>query len=314
MDNGMRTRVVGVGNQKGGVGKTTNCVHLAAALAERGRKCLIWDLDMNSCSTEHFNIPDNMSLLGTYEVLMGEEEPSDVIVREQDLIEENIQLPTNVHLLPARRNLEGIDEALSGKYGKFIDLSGVLKKPLESLSGQYDYIFLDTAPNLTKPTISAYKCSQYFLLSAMPEMFAIKGLNKALKDIQTVRERGGNPNLVLLGVVLSNVDGKLTRLARELLTYVETTFAEAPPWMQKYKTTISRTTELPVAQKQGKTIFQTNPEHKVTQQYRDLASEFEDRLLMLESPSLSAAVNLSTPSPQPLPTDDDDFEESVANG
>src|SRR3954447_8454061 len=71
-------RVIAVGNQKGGVAKTTNAVQLAAALAEAGRQCLVWDLDMNCGTTQHFGIPDNMAILGTYEVMMGEEEPRDV--------------------------------------------------------------------------------------------------------------------------------------------------------------------------------------------------------------------------------------------
>ena len=245
----LMTKVIAVGNQKGGVGKTSNTVHLATALSEQGRKCLVWDLDVNCGSTQHFGIPDNMAILGTYEVLMGAEQPEEVIVRQGDL--EEVELPENLHLLPARRNLEFIDQALVGKLGRFSDLGSVLKKPLKSLEGKYDYIFLDTAPNLTTPTIAAYKAAEFFLLSAMPETFAVQGLNNALKDIQSVRENGGNAKLTLIGVVLSNVDGRLTRLARELLNYVEETFAKTPPWMRKYETTISRTTIIPSAQKVG---------------------------------------------------------------
>src|SRR5512142_3346372 len=290
-----RTKVVAVGNQKGGVGKTSNTVHLAAAIAETGRKCLVWDLDVNCGSTQHFGIPDNMAILGTYEVLMGEESPDEVIVREDEL--EEVELPQNVHLLPARRNLEFIDQALVGKLGRFSDLGSVLKKPLESLRGKYDYIFLDTAPNLTTPTIAAYKAADYFLLSAMPETFAVQGLNNALKDIQSVREHGGNPHLTLIGVVLSNVDGRLTRLARELLGYVEETFAQTPPWMRKYETTISRTTVIPAAQKAGKTIFQTEPHHKVTEQSRALGREFGARVALLEQESTSSLAAQSLPTP-----------------
>ena len=293
-----RTKVIAVGNQKGGVGKTSNTVHLAAALAETGRKCLVWDLDMNCGSTQHFGIPDNMAILGTYEVLMGEEQPEEVIVRHGDL--EEVELPENLELLPARRNLEFIDQALTGKYGKFSDINTVLRKPLGSLRGEYDYIFLDTAPNLTTPTIAAYKSADFFLLSAMPETFAIQGLNNALKDIQSVRENGGNPKLTLIGVVLSNVDGRQTRLARELLNYVEETFAQTKPWMRKYETTISRTTIIPAAQKSGRTIFQTDPSHKVTDQFRSLAREFETRMGLVEKESQAALVAQHVPQPEAM--------------
>ena len=185
-------RVIAIGNQKGGVAKTTNAVQLAAALAETGHRCLVWDLDMNCGTSQHFGIPDSMAILGTFEVMMGEEQPRDVIVRAGELPE--IDLPERLDLLPARRKLEGIDQALTGKWAKFVDLSTLLKKPLDSLRSDYDYIFLDTAPNLTTPTIAAYKAADFFLLSAMPETFAIQGLSAALQDIKSVRERGGNPN------------------------------------------------------------------------------------------------------------------------
>ena len=258
-------RIIAIGNQKGGVAKTTNAVQLAAALAEKGHRCLVWDLDMNCGSTQHFGIPDGMAILGTYEVMMGEEQPSDVIVRAGELPE--VVLPERLDLLPARRKLEAIDQVLTGKLGRFADPSTVLKEPLESLRGEYDFIFLDTAPNLTTPTIAAYKAADYFLLSAMPETFAIQGLSAALQDIKSVRERGGNPKLTLLGVIIGNVDGRQTRLAADLLGYVETTFGDLPPWMRKYETTISRTTIISSAQKAGRTIFQTEPKHKVTDQF-----------------------------------------------
>ena len=310
----LMTKVIAVGNQKGGVGKTSNTVHLATALSEQGRKCLVWDLDVNCGSTQHFGIPDNMAILGTYEVLMGAEQPEEVIVRQGDL--EEVELPDNLHLLPARRNLEFIDQALVGKLGRFSDLGSVLKKPLKSLEGKYDYIFLDTAPNLTTPTIAAYKAAEFFLLSAMPETFAVQGLNNALKDIQSVRENGGNAKLTLIGVVLSNVDGRLTRLARELLNYVEETFAKTPPWMRKYETTISRTTIIPSAQKMGRTIFQTEPHHKVTEQFRSLAREFEGRMKMVDAQSAASLAAQHVPQPEAMSNTSSGPEpmEDVVNG
>ena len=78
---GRETRIIAVGNQKGGVAKTTNTVHLATALGEMGRRCLIWDLDMNHGATLHFGIPSE-GFLGTFEVLIGEEQPEDVIITD----------------------------------------------------------------------------------------------------------------------------------------------------------------------------------------------------------------------------------------
>jgi chromosome partitioning protein len=268
---GRKTWVIAVGNQKGGVGKTSNTVALASALGELGRLCLIWDLDMNQGATRHFGIPSE-SFLGTFEILVGDENPEDLILTNDD---EEVELPKNVHLIPARRNLEKIDQALVAK-NKFVITQDVLREPVRRLLGRYDYIFLDTAPNATTPTIAAYKAADWFILSAMPDPFAIAGLNDALKDIEAAR-RHGNPGLRLLGVILSGVDRR-TSLANTLTDYVQQLFAPDGTESLKFKTTISRSTVIPQAQKVGKTIFQTHSGHKVTEQYRALARELEDRL------------------------------------
>src|SRR5262249_52791763 len=150
------TTVIAVGNQKGGVAKTTNTVHLAAALGELGRKCLIIDLDMNQGATLHIGIPSE-AFLGTYEMLIVEEEAEDVIITNED---EGIDLPTNVHIISARRNLEKVEQALL-QQNKFLITQDVLIGPLKALYGKYDYIFLDTAPNATTPTIAAYKAAKW---------------------------------------------------------------------------------------------------------------------------------------------------------
>jgi chromosome partitioning protein len=272
-------RVVAVGNQKGGVGKTTTTVHLAAGLGEIGRKCLIWDLDMNCGSTRHFGIPAEMPLLGCAEVLTGAEDPLDVIVSNGEI--EGIELPENVNLLPARRNLESIDATLTVRY-KFGNPKDILRPIVDSLRPHFDYIFLDTAPNLTIPTVAAYKAADYFLLTAIPEPLAVDGLRDALDDIVTVR-RQGNESLRLVGVVMSAIKGRITRVQRELLHYIEKTFDRgSDPYIRSYRATISETTYICEVQKLGRTMFQVYPAHKVTEQYRELAREFEARLDALE--------------------------------
>jgi len=274
-----KTSVIAIGNQKGGVGKTTNTVQIATALCELGRKCLIWDLDMNHGATLHFGIPSE-SFLGTYEILMGDENPEDMILTNED---DGIELPDNLHLIPARRNLENIDEALAAR-DKFLNKPDVLIEPIRRLRGLYDYIFLDTAPNATTPTIAAYKSADWFILSALPETFAIAGLNDALADIDKARRRG-NRELRLLGVVVSCTD-KRTTLSNQLSYYVEKIFGPDGQKSAKFTTTISRAVVIPKAQKVGKTIFQTNSTHKVTDEYRSLAREIEDRLAV-DEPSVS---------------------------
>jgi chromosome partitioning protein len=267
----LKTFVIAVGNQKGGVGKTTATVHLARALTELGRQVLVWDLDMNCGATRHFGVPTE-AFMGTFEVLVGEESPANVILTGD---EEGVTLPTNLHLISSRRRLEAIDEALAMK-NKFLARSDVLLAPLAELRGKYDYVFLDTAPNATSPTIASYRAADAFLLTAIPDPFAIDGLRDAILDIQAV-QRYGNPSLRVLGVVLSAVDER-TRLARTLVDYVEQAFRRDAESSVRFKTIIHRSTVIPAAQKLGLTLFETDPHHKVADQYRQLAREVEARL------------------------------------
>lgn len=307
-----KNRVIAVGNQKGGVAKTTLTVQLAAALAERGNKCLVWDLDMNSGASKHFGIKDSMRLLGTFEVLLGKEDPEDVIVREGEL--ENVLLPPNLDLLPARRNLELIDSAIAAELGPMFERGSVLLAPLKTLSNKYDYIFLDTGPNLMVPTVAAYKGAGYFLLSAAPESFAVQGLTDALKDIRSA-QINGNPNLVLIGVVLQAVPGRQTKLSRKLIGFVKRTFSEVPYWMKPYETTISHSTVVGTAQDGGKTVFQTEPKHKITEQYRMLAEEVETRIDKLEQERGAALAPLPKPVDIDIETHSgNDNEKVAANG
>jgi chromosome partitioning protein len=142
----------------------------------------------------------------------------------------------------------------------------------------------------------------------MPDPFAIDGLNDALTDIQGA-QRNGNPNLRLLGVVLAGVDGRKTRLASALINYVENQFANGKGGSAKFKTTISRSTVIPEAQKDGKTLFQTAPAHKVCEQYRELAREIEVRL------GRTSSVTTPAKPVAPIePHETNDFKEAVGNG
>ncbi len=290
------TQVIAIGNQKGGVGKTTNTMHIAAGLGELGKKTLIIDLDANCGATQAFGLGKDW--LGTFEVLLGEE-AEDLILRTD--LSEGVALPPNVELLPARRKLEDF-EAECRRKNKFTDPTATLKPVVDGLRGQYDFILLDTAPRADAPTVAAYRAAEWFILSTEASKLSIEGLNDALTDIMAVRE-AGNANLRLLGVVMCKVD-KRTRIATTYLPRIKKEF-EAAGELGAFDTFIGRTTDVQGAQDKGLTLFQHAPEHKVTDQFRALVGELLARL------ETANAVNTSLAS---RPAEETEGAEVAANG
>ena len=265
-----RATVIAIGNQKGGVGKTSNTLHLAAALGEIGKKSLIIDLDANCGATRGLGI--GADWLGTFEVLLSDQVPEDVIVRTDPM--EGTELPENVDLLPARRNLEQF-EMECRRRNKFADPTKTLAEPLDRLRPMYDFIFLDTAPNASAPTLAAYLTADWFILSTEASKLSVDGLNDALMDVLAVREQG-NPGLRLLGVVMCKVDAR-TRMAAVYTDKIRKEFETAGE-MGAFEALINRATAVEQAQTEGKTLFQLFPAHKVAGQYRELAAEVMRRL------------------------------------
>ncbi len=266
-----RAQIIAVGNQKGGVGKTTNTVHIAAALGELGRKVLVIDLDPNDTATRHLGV-EGEAYLGSYELLTGDENVGALAMTEADT---EFEFPRGVHLIPSRRKLESIADVLPEKHGKFYSPRDVLLDPLKGVLDYYDYVLLDTAPNADVPTKAAYLVADWFILTAMPEPFAVNGLTDALRDIQDAQKKL-NPSLRLLGVIIAGVDRR-TSLSSQLTEYVQEAFTTGKE-TAKFKTVISRSTVIPSAQKAGKTALQTAPDHAVSHQYRALAAEIEARI------------------------------------
>ena len=255
--------LIAVGNQKGGVGKTTNTVHIAAALGQSGYKSLIIDLDPAAGATKHLGIPEN-SFAGSLELLSTEETIDSLTITER--------MPRGVHLVPSRPQLSELDTLLS----KFVDRTKVLDRPLAPAREKYDFIFLDTAPAAAAiTTVAAYSTAEWFLLSAFPHPLSLGGLTEAFNDIADVR-RHRNPGLEVLGVIFTNVDGRATRLRDQLERVVN----EALPG-RRFQTSISQAVILPELSGRGKTLFQL-PNYrklKVASQYLRLAAEVEHRVL-----------------------------------
>ena len=254
--------VIAVGNQKGGVGKTTNTVHIAAALGQRGYHCLVIDLDPAAGATRHLGVPEN-SFAGSLELLTTDETVEGLAVTDR--------MPRGVHLIPSRPQLSELDTLLS----KFVDRTKVLDRPLAAARGLYDFIFLDTSPSAAAiTTVAAYSSAEWFLLSAFPHPLSLGGLTEAFNDIADVR-RHRNPGLEVLGVVFTNVDRRATRLRAQLEQVVH----QALPG-RRFETSISQAVLLPDLSGRGKTVFQL-PRFAtiaVANQYLRLSAEVEHRV------------------------------------
>jgi chromosome partitioning protein len=258
--------LIAVGNQKGGVGKTTVCVHVAAALGLRGYRCLVIDLDPAAGATRHLGVPEN-SFAGSLELITTDEAIDALAITED--------MPKGVHLIPSRPQLAELDTVLS----KFVDRTTILERPIRIARQLYDFVFLDTPPSAAAiTTVAAYSVAEWFLLSAFPHPLSIAGVAEALRDIADVREHR-NPELEILGIVFNNVDGRAKRLQRELDELVE----ERLPG-RACKSKISQAVVIPTLSGRGRTLFQHAKHSRsiVAQQYKRLAAEIERRALYRE--------------------------------
>lgn len=254
--------LIAVGNQKGGVGKTTNTVHIAAALGQRGHKSLVIDLDPAAGATKHLGVPEN-SFAGSLELLSTDETVESLAITDK--------MPKGVHLIPSRPQLSELDTVLS----KYVDRTRILDRPIALARQQYDFIFLDTAPAAAATTtVAAYSTAEWFLLSAFPHPLSLGGLTEAFNDIADVRKHR-NPGLEVLGVVFTNVDGRATRLRAQLETVVHSALPG-----RRFDTYISQAVVLPDLSGRGKTLFQLPryDKYAVAKQYMRLAQEVEHRV------------------------------------
>ena len=271
-----RALTIAVGMQKGGVAKTTNACHLAVALAERGRRVLLWDVDENYGATKVFGIPPE-GFWTTMSVLKGDATVEDAIL-EYDDPELDVDLPERVDLIPSSRLLQNVDAALSS-VDPFYNPNEALRLHIDRLrqQGRYDYVILDTGPQASPTTRSSYMVSDYFILSLIPEKQAIASLPDALEDIQLARRTDRNPRLHLLGLILSCMDRRRT-LARRYEEMITDRFLQSNQEPVKFKTTVSSAAAIDRAYNHRQTLLQFEPRHRVSEEYRELAREVEERI------------------------------------
>ena len=243
-------KTIAIVNQKGGVGKTTTCVNLAAALTEAGQRILLCDFDPQANSTSGMGVDKTVSK-GIYDALIGEVPVEDALVHTK-----------YGDVLPSNKALAGAGVEMIA----LPDREHLLRKALEVLSPGYDFIFVDCPPSLELLTVNALCAADSLLVPVQCEYYALEGLSDLLSTVRLVK-RSLNPRLVLEGVLLTMFDSR-TNLSLQVAEEVKRHFPG-----QVYATVIPRNVRLSEAPSHGKPVTAYDPYSRGAEAYRLLAEE-----------------------------------------
>lgn len=248
------TQIIAVLNQKGGVGKTTTAINVAAYLAKQGHSVMLVDLDPQANSTSGLGMQQGESEAGTYEVLLGSATTDAAIKEAMD----------NLHVLPTDARLAVLEVELVEQ----AEREYALRRALANVD--YDYILIDCPPALSLLTVNALTAADSVLIPVQAEYYALEGLGQLLQVIQMVRS-GLNPNLELLGVVMTMYDHRTT-LSNQVKQEVERHFGD-----KVFDIVIPRNVRLAEAPSHGKPISDYDKWSKGAKAYKKLAKEVHKR-------------------------------------
>ena len=247
------SRVITIANQKGGVGKTTTAINLAASLGVLEHKTLLVDADPQANATSGVGFDPNNIKTGIYECLINDVDPMDVILSTSS---------PNLDLLPAHIDLVGAEIEM-------IDLPNrerKLKQVIDQVRDKYEFIIIDCSPSLGLITVNALTSADSVMIPVQCEYFALEGLGKLLNTIKIVQNRL-NPELIIEGIVLTMYDTRL-RLANQVVEEVRMHFQDIV-----FDTVVHRNTRLGEAPSFGETIIMHDASCKGSINYLNLARE-----------------------------------------
>lgn len=247
-------KTVSILNQKGGVGKTTTAVNLAASVGAKGKRVLLCDIDPQGNSTSGYGINKREIKKSSYEVLTGELTASEAIIRTEF---------AGVDLIPANMNLAGAELEIIDKKNR----ESILKQSLSEVWEDYDFIFLDCPPSLGLITLNALTASDTFLVPIQCEYYALEGLSQLMATARKIKQMY-NPYLELEGVLLTMYDGRLN-LTQQVVAEVKKFFPK-----KVYSVTIPRNVKLSEAPSFGQPVIYFDKNSKGSLAYISLCDEF----------------------------------------
>lgn len=250
--------VIAIANQKGGVGKTTTAVNLAAAFAQKKKRTLLIDLDPQANTTLTFLNPDEVSH-SVYEVLADHQMSLAEVVRPTKV--------ANLCLVPSKISMAKLEVHLVGQF----DAPYRLKDALAPARKDFDLIVIDTPPALGILTVNALVAANFLLVPIQASYYALEGTDDLLETLERVRARP-NPKLQLLGVIVTLYD-KRTNLARDIYKQVREVFGD-----KVFKTVIGKNVRLEESPAYKETIFTYAPDSSGALEYEQLAREVMQRV------------------------------------